>query len=361
MENTSESTITRRNSSNKRARSPEVSQSTWTIVGYEAKLFRRAALDLNEFLQSWRDHGVLLDRYDVRNLLDEQQLDAVRYTEKLGELTDSVKFAEEQELDSMRYHDLDSDEEVLFDMDAQEREQHVEEKRKRNKLADEGREFYYDYGDSNTNTHHDNEHIESDRMEQQRSSSADMISTRMNDHERAASITNAPLVTKPKVDAFTPTFSIPEDMIIPETKRLAEIIERTARYLNASTDPQLEILIKAKQAHNRDFAFLDTRHYLHEYYKHVRWIMASGLGDYASSNDDDDDDEHQSTCSSHYSDTEIEIPSDQELKQFIDRMAEFIARNGDDYEEQIRTNHSNPADCHLWTRHPAIETIIDRK
>lgn len=74
-------------------------------------------------------------------------------------------------------------------------------------------------------------------------------------------------------------------------------------------------MIKAKQAHNRDFAFLDTRHYLHEYYKHVRWITASGLGGYTSSDEEgsqelamNNDDDRRSTCSSHYSDTEIEIP-----------------------------------------------------
>jgi hypothetical protein len=52
----------------------------------------------------------------------------------------------------------------------------------------------------------------------------------------------------------------------------------------------LEILIKAKQANNRDFAFLDTRHYLHPYYKHVRWLTSSGLGSYGSSDDEDGED-----------------------------------------------------------------------
>lgn len=94
----------------------------------------------------------------------------------------------------------------------------VEEKRKRNKLAEKGREFYYDYGDNNDNTdqYRTNDYTESDRIEQrQRSSFTDMASTRMSYyHERQTDINSVPLATKPKIDTFTPTFSIPEGMII---------------------------------------------------------------------------------------------------------------------------------------------------
>ncbi|KAI9591793.1 hypothetical protein BDF19DRAFT_249342 [Syncephalis fuscata] len=199
-------------------------------------------------------------------------------------------------------------------MEEEERDMYVEEKRKRRKLAMEGKEFYYNYEEQSGKTSHDEIVTKSDYTDNNRQS-----------------INVVPL-TRLKTDTFTPPFSIPEGMVVPETKRHAEIIERTARYLNSSTDPQLEILIKAKQAHNRDFAFLDSRHYLHEYYKHVRWIITSGLGDYASSDDEASDD-----------DSNIDMPSDNELKQFIDRMAEFIAQNGDEFEGQIRANHSDPS------------------
>lgn len=39
----------------------------------------------------------------------------------------------------------------------------------------------------------------------------------------------------------------------------------------------MEIILQAKQATNPNFSFLSRRHYLHAFYKHVRWLLQTGL------------------------------------------------------------------------------------
>lgn len=39
----------------------------------------------------------------------------------------------------------------------------------------------------------------------------------------------------------------------------------------------MEIILQAKQATNPNFAFMSRRHQLFQFYKHVRWLMQTGL------------------------------------------------------------------------------------
>ncbi|KAG0013553.1 hypothetical protein BGZ80_011003 [Entomortierella chlamydospora] len=39
----------------------------------------------------------------------------------------------------------------------------------------------------------------------------------------------------------------------------------------------MEIILQAKQATNPNFAFMSRRHHLFQFYKHVRWLMQTGL------------------------------------------------------------------------------------
>ena len=39
----------------------------------------------------------------------------------------------------------------------------------------------------------------------------------------------------------------------------------------------MEIILQAKQATNPNFAFMSRRHHLFQFYKHIRWLMQTGL------------------------------------------------------------------------------------
>jgi len=62
----------------------------------------------------------LLDRYDVRNLLDDQRL----YTGPRDILDDDF-LKEPSDIYEERFEDLDSDEDLLFDMDEDERKDYL--------------------------------------------------------------------------------------------------------------------------------------------------------------------------------------------------------------------------------------------
>jgi len=74
----------------------------------------------------------------------------------------------------------------------------------------------------------------------------------------------------------------------PSDNRIDEIIERTAKFINSSTDPQMEIVIQAKQSNNPSFSFLNKDDPLYPYYKHVRLLLQTGLFAYGGSDDGED-------------------------------------------------------------------------
>mmetsp|Transcript_13610 Transcript_13610/g.22663 ORF Transcript_13610/g.22663 Transcript_13610/m.22663 type:complete len:393 (-) Transcript_13610:305-1483(-) len=64
---------------------------------------------------------------------------------------------------------------------------------------------------------------------------------------------------------------IPTGMVLPTSKRQNGIIQLTAE--RAATQSQFEVLLKVKQAGNRDFAFLSLGNELHPYYS---WLKGRG-------------------------------------------------------------------------------------
>ncbi|XP_032663725.1 splicing factor, suppressor of white-apricot homolog isoform X3 [Odontomachus brunneus] len=72
-----------------------------------------------------------------------------------------------------------------------------------------------------------------------------------------------------------PELEIPEGMIVPETQKLNAIITKTALFISRQGS-QMEILIKAKQANNPQFAFLSIDEPLHQYYRYVLDAIKSG-------------------------------------------------------------------------------------
>ena len=68
----------------------------------------------------------------------------------------------------------------------------------------------------------------------------------------------------------------------------AELIERTVTFLVKQADPQVEILVKTKQAGNPQFAFMTPGDRLFPYYQHLRFLLSSGLAGYDSDDEVDD-------------------------------------------------------------------------
>lgn len=61
----------------------------------------------------------------------------------------------------------------------------------------------------------------------------------------------------------------------PETTKVHAIIEKTAKFISTQ-GPQMEILIKAKQANNPLFEFLNQNSRLNPFYKHTLQAMKDG-------------------------------------------------------------------------------------
>lgn len=77
---------------------------------------------------------------------------------------------------------------------------------------------------------------------------------------------------------FTPSvkLDLPVDMEVPPTVKLNQIIEKTAKFI-ASQGPQMEILLKTKQAANPQFNFLNHDGQFNGYYKHILAMMKADI------------------------------------------------------------------------------------
>jgi hypothetical protein len=80
----------------------------------------------------------------------------------------------------------------------------------------------------------------------------------------------------------------------PADERIDEIILRTAKFLNSSNDPQMEIVIQAKQANNPSFAFLNKDDPLNAYFNHVRVQLRIGLFTYGASDEGESSEDKES-------------------------------------------------------------------
>ncbi|CAG8434407.1 1371_t:CDS:2 [Diversispora eburnea] len=319
------------------------------VFGYEAKTFRdddmSKKVNDGELLISWRgetENKILLDRYDVRNLLDErEQFRKVSYT--MSKKNEEIE--QEKIIDEERWKDLDSEAEDLFEMSEEERYEFIEEKKKRKREKDENEEnegysYNYDYNE---------EFQPYEEVEE---------------------------VRKVK-SQYVPKYSVPLGMVTPLDNRVDEIIERTAKFLNASTDPQMEIVIQAKQANNPSFSFLNKEDPLYPYYRHVRVLLQTGLFAYGDNEEnrrstdgekdnktinltdgkfegnnykiqDDSKIEENSTPREKKNSSSIKSKKIQhgaiiipppDLKAIIDKMSAYVAKNGLSLEAKVREKH----------------------
>ncbi|CAG8493205.1 3399_t:CDS:2 [Cetraspora pellucida] len=224
------------------------------VFGYEAKTFRddemAKKVNAGELLIPWRgesENKILLDRYDVRNLLDDRD----RFKKTPYTMTRTIEEIEQEKLcDIERWCDLDSEAEDIFDMSEEEREDYIEDKRKRKRAQAGNKEYDYDY----------------------------FQDFKVNEEEEDV---------KNIKSSYVPKYSVPQGIATPSDDRVDEIIERTAKFLNSSTDSQMEIVIQAKQANNPKFFFLNKDDPLYPYYKHVRLLLQTGLFSYEDSDKED--------------------------------------------------------------------------
>ncbi|KAI9274778.1 alternative splicing regulator-domain-containing protein, partial [Phascolomyces articulosus] len=308
------------------------------IFGYEARIFndKEAAkrVEKGHYLIPWQsnpDTRYKMDRYDVRHMLEDLSKE-LSYNHHMATTTHSDREKEQDELcNNERYADLDSEEELLFDMSEDEREAHVDEKRREREKKEEESKFHaFDYDGKNKE--------EKDRSDIQ--------------------------------NEIASEYKAPEDMIVPSTREQATIISDTAKAASASVNPNLfEIKTHARQANNPLYAFLSKRHELYPFYKHLSWLLSSGLGAYGDSSDSEDDDSeddnqknnndndtttsnkqeedhnhHDAISNSNPTQKEKEVSPpkmDQGISTVIDKTARFVARAGPDLEQKIRQRHAH--------------------
>ncbi|KAJ3158005.1 hypothetical protein HDU89_000387 [Geranomyces variabilis] len=240
--------------------------------GYACRLFRddelAARLETGRHLLPWGHSGdsthnapLMIDRYDVRNLLDSlTDFDQTAHEDDLAGITAAETVCDydiddsgddlaadtewKQALDAERFHDVDPDEEAFQAMDEAEQAAFLEDKRQGSARTEDG--------------------FNAQRWE----------------------YINAPApppdeeVTDlaPPPNPFVLKYPAPPGIAPPHSERLAAIIEKTAKFINASGNAQMEFLVKAKQSGNPDFRFLDADSVLQPYYKHVRKLVGTALG-----------------------------------------------------------------------------------
>ncbi|KAK6642152.1 hypothetical protein RUM44_013875 [Polyplax serrata] len=223
------------------------------VFGYSCKLFRddekALYIDQGKHLIPWMgDETLKIDRYDARGtLFDLKQAEAPSggFDRYFG-LTDMERQVESM-CDDERYRALvtNEEEETMY--------QEEELKRLHYAISDKGNsygqvEYKYD-GESNTIEESNNEK----NIEKQ---------------EDCGGGDDEPFVPSPQLD-------IPVNMVLPETVKHNAIIEKTAMFIN-NQGPQMEILLKMKQAGNPQFNFLSFDNPLHSYYRHLLMVIKGG-------------------------------------------------------------------------------------
>lgn len=89
---------------------------------------------------------------------------------------------------------------------------------------------------------------------------------------------------------FESPLELPPDMESPNTLKQHQIIEKTAKFIS-SQGPQMEILLKTKQAANSQFNFLSHDGQYNAYYKHVLNLIKAGTYQYFENGDSNKNEE----------------------------------------------------------------------
>ncbi|GJQ85386.1 su(w[a]) [Trypoxylus dichotomus] len=238
------------------------------VFGYACKLFRdddkAKYIDQGKHLIPWMaDETLRIDRYDCRGALSDlsayeasrEGYDATRW---LG-LSESDRRIE-QLCDEERYYSLRTNEE--------EEAMYKEEELKR--LQQKTNEFAYSYDVP------------------QNPATVEPVNPPGCEEE------DKEYVPKPEL-------GLPSDIVIPKTEKENARIEKTASFV-CQQGPQMEILIKTKQANNPQFSFLNQSDPLYKYYKHILNALKMGSYKIESSTQEEEKKEivEQDTNDDHY-------------------------------------------------------------
>ncbi|KAL0266238.1 UNVERIFIED_CONTAM: hypothetical protein PYX00_008841 [Menopon gallinae] len=220
------------------------------VFGYSCKLFRddekALYIDQGKHLIPWMgDETLKIDRYDARGTLyDLKNAEAPSGGfDRFFGLTDIEKQVESM-CDEERYRALvtNEEEESMY--------QEEELKRLHFALGDKSKEYgqvQYNYDGNSNNV--------------------------MQVTEKSVEKTDEGGEDEPFVPA--PQLDIPLNMVVPETVKHNAVIVKTAMFIN-SQGPQMEILLKMKQAGNPLFNFLSFDNPLHNYYRHLLMAIKGG-------------------------------------------------------------------------------------
>ncbi|KAJ8928908.1 hypothetical protein NQ314_018479 [Rhamnusium bicolor] len=253
-----------------RKNTPAQNHDELLVFGYACKLFRddekALYIDQGKHLIPWMgDEKLKIDRYDCRGALSDlrkyeasrEGFDAMRW---LG-LSDKERQLEEL-CDKERYYSLEINEE--------EEEMYKEEEQKRQKTNT----FQYSY-DVPTDPENGKQDVQT-----------------------------VPGAEEEEEYIPPPILDVPVDIDIPKTVKENARIEKTALFV-CKQGPQMEILIKAKQADNPQFSFLNQGDRLYKFYRHVLAALKNGRYQgyepkVEKKTDEKQDDSHDHDSSSHY-------------------------------------------------------------
>ncbi|XP_019698836.1 splicing factor, suppressor of white-apricot homolog isoform X2 [Harpegnathos saltator] len=221
------------------------------VFGYSCKLFRdddkAKMIDQGKHLIPWMgDNTLKIDRYDGRGALGDLRI----YEPPTGGFDQRTILTEEE----LKIEQLCDEERFrsLYHNDEEESIYHEEEMKRLHQALDS--ESYHQVG---FNYNEDE-----------------------NGHKATCEDSQSPKQSEGSQEedqAFVPPpeLEIPEGIILPETQKLNAIITKTALFISRQGS-QMEILIKAKQANNPQFAFLSIDGPLHQYYRYVLDAIKSG-------------------------------------------------------------------------------------
>ncbi|KAL7061929.1 hypothetical protein AAHC03_0783 [Spirometra sp. Aus1] len=235
------------------------------VTGYKCTLFDdpEKYLDIslgNLLVPALSDPSLLIDRYDCRGYLqDFSDYDADNVVRRSNLQTEEDAALEEL-CDYERYLELEVDVHEVATLQEEDAKRECEAARSSYTAVD----FTYEAEDAGSQRELDVDRPKSasDNIPPKpEESDSDMTSS-------ARTSDNAPYVCPPEL-------VLPPYMVLPQSDRQAAIIERTAVFI-ARNSTQMEIVLKAKQASNSQFQFLNYDSELNPFYKELVKLIKAG-------------------------------------------------------------------------------------
>ncbi|KAL6065520.1 Peptidylprolyl isomerase [Balamuthia mandrillaris] len=292
------------------------------VLGWECKLFppppsqQQKQQNVNDsFLIPWMgDENLLIDRFDVRALLQEKKL-FEKKKKKQGHPTKRPETSNKlaQKIERERYWDMSLHEEDLY----------KEEEKKRQKMETCGgyASVPFEYGNTSEET---------------APKSADNKEDNNTKNEE-----NEPYICP---------FAVPDDVVTPATKKLALVIEHTAKFLVEQPELAAKALKEQQQADNTNFLFLAEGHPLHPFFRLLRQRLEEQQEQERREKEVVVNEMSGSLLQilEYASDEEEQVEMQEQLlpqpppevKEVIEKLIPFVAKHGQAFENRVRRGTS---------------------